>query len=151
MKLFCGAFLLLTIFTKKAPSYMFDCVLKMPLEHLYSYCSVLLQFTQTIASFKLGVCILQNTIHVKGKTIHILEAVFWRCSTKQVFLKISENSQENTGAKLHFKINLQASACNLIKTETLAQVFSSEFCQIFKNSFFKEHLRTPASVICFIE
>ena len=31
--------------------------------------------------------------------------------------------------------------CNVIKKETLAQVFSCEFGEIFKNTFFKEHLR----------
>ena len=51
---------------------------------------------------------------------------------KKVFLKISQNSQENTCARVSFLIKLQASACNLIKKETLAQVFSCEFCKIFK-------------------
>ena len=32
-------------------------------------------------------------------------------------------------------------ACNLIKKETLAQVFSCEFCEIPKNTFFTEHFR----------
>ena len=32
-----------------------------------------------------------------------------------------------------------------IKKETLVQVFSCEFCEIFKNTFFTEHLRTTAS------
>ena len=36
-------------------------------------------------------------------------------------------------------------AYNFIKKETLALVFSSEFCEIFKNNFFTEHLRTTAS------
>ena len=31
-------------------------------------------------------------------------------------------------------------ACNLIEKETLAQVFSCEFCEISKNAFFTEHL-----------
>ena len=30
-------------------------------------------------------------------------------------------------------------ACNIIKKQTLAQVFSCEFCEIFKNTFFTEH------------
>ena len=30
--------------------------------------------------------------------------------------------------------------------ETLAQVFSREFCEIFKNTFFTEHLRMTPSV-----
>ena len=32
-----------------------------------------------------------------------------------------------------------------MKKETLAQVFSCEFYEIFKNTFFTEHLRTTAS------
>ena len=35
---------------------------------------------------------------------------------------------------------------NFIKKETLAQVFFCEFCEISKNTFFKEHLWTTASV-----
>ena len=38
-----------------------------------------------------------------------------------------------------------SAACNFIKKETLAQVFSYEFCEISKNTFFTEHLRTTAS------
>ena len=36
-------------------------------------------------------------------------------------------------------------ACNFIKKEALTQVFSCEFYEIFKNTFFTEHLRTIAS------
>ena len=36
-------------------------------------------------------------------------------------------------------------ACNFIKKETLAQVFSCQFCEIFKNTFFTEYLQTTAS------
>ena len=35
---------------------------------------------------------------------------------------------------------------NFIKKDTLAQVFFCEFCEISKNIFFTEHLRTTASV-----
>ena len=38
-------------------------------------------------------------------------------------------------------------ACNFIKKETLAQVFSREFCEISMNTFFTEHLWTTASSI----
>ena len=38
-------------------------------------------------------------------------------------------------------------AGNFIKKETLAKVFSSEFCEVFKSTFFTEHLRTTASVL----
>ena len=40
-------------------------------------------------------------------------------------LEISQNSQENTYAR----------SSNFIKKEALAQVFSSEFCEIPKNTF----------------
>ena len=36
---------------------------------------------------------------------------------------------------------------NFIKKETLAQVFSCEFCEISKNNFFTEHLRATAFVL----
>ena len=52
--------------------------------------------------------------------------------------------------KIHRKAtvpeSLQASACSFIKKETLAQVFSSEFYEISKKSFFTEHLRATASI-----
>ena len=34
---------------------------------------------------------------------------------------------------------------NFIKKETLTQVFFYEFCKIFRNSYFAEHVQTPAS------
>ena len=36
-------------------------------------------------------------------------------------------------------------ACNFTKKEALAQVIFCEFCEISKNTFFAEHLRTSAS------
>ena len=60
---------------------------------------------------------------------------------------------ENTSQTLDFKMKwlklrieialteaMRPQACNFIKKETLAQVFSCEFCEIFKNTFFIEHL-----------
>ena len=35
----------------------------------------------------------------------------------------------------------ESKACNFIKKETLAQLFSCKFCEIFKNTFSTEHLR----------
>ena len=40
-----------------------------------------------------------------------------------------------------FKKKMQAEACNFINNETLAHVFFSEFCEIFKNIFLTEHLQ----------
>ena len=36
-------------------------------------------------------------------------------------------------------------ACNFIKKETLAQVFSCEFCEIYKNTFYYRTLLVAAS------
>ena len=63
-----------------------------------------------------------------------------------MFLKISQNSQENTNARVSFLIKLQAAPATLLK-EILTRVFSSEFCEISKSTFFTEHLRTTASTI----
>ena len=52
---------------------------------------------------------------------------------KKVFSEISQNSQENTCARVHFLIKFQASA----KNEILVQVFFSE---ISNNTFFTELL-----------
>ena len=43
------------------------------------------------------------------------------------------------------EVGLRPLAWNFIKKETLAQVFSCEFCEISKNTFFTEHLRMTAS------
>ena len=73
------------------------------------------------------------------------KAVSRRCSIKKVFLKVSQNSQENTCVRVSFLIKLQALACNFIKRECLAHMFSCTFCEIFKNTFFTEHLWTTTS------
>ena len=65
---------------------------------------------------------------------------------KEVFLEISQNSQENTYVRVSFLIKLQASGRNFIKKETLAHVLSCEFCEISKSTFFTEHFRTAVSV-----
>ena len=64
---------------------------------------------------------------------------------KKVFFEISQNSDENTCTRVSFLIKLQASGLQLIKKETLAQVFSCKFCEISKKTFFTEHLWTTAS------
>ena len=49
----------------------------------------------------------------------------------------------NTHTHIHIHThthNNRPQACNSIEKETLALVFSWEFCEIFKNIFFTEHL-----------
>ena len=67
------------------------------------------------------------------------ESVGQRCSVKNVFLKISQNSQENTCDRVSLLLKLQSSACNFIKKETLAQVFSCQFSEIFKELLFLQN------------
>ena len=47
--------------------------------------------------------------------------------------------------------NFSYQACNFIKKETLAQVFSCEFCEISRSTFFTVHLRATASLWIYVE
>ena len=60
-----------------------------------------------------------------------IEAVTRRCSVKKTFLEISQNSQENTCARVSF----------FVKKEALAKVFSYESVKILRTPFLIEHLR----------
>ena len=66
------------------------------------------------------------------------------CSMKKVSLENSQNSQENTCASESFLIKLPQ-AWNFIKKDSLAQVFSCEFCEIYKNTFFYRRPPVAAS------
>ena len=46
---------------------------------------------------------------------------------------------------IYSKLAIKALACNFIKKETLTQVFSCEFYEISKSTFFTEHLWATAS------
>ena len=52
---------------------------------------------------------------------------------KKIFLKVFQYSRENTCVEVSFE-------------ETSAQAFSCEYCVIYKNTFFEEHLQTTASI-----
>ena len=102
-----------------------------------------------------------KNMSVFSKVSSSLQEVF----CKKGVPKTLQNSQENTCARVSFLIKLQALDCNFIKKETLANVFSVNFaktcnfieieilalvffcehCEIFKNSFFTEHLRKTTS------
>ena len=51
-------------------------------------------------------------------------------------LKISQNLQEKIYARVSFLVKLQAQAC--IIYETLAPVFSCEFCEILRAPFLQK-------------
>ena len=78
-----------------------------------------------------------------------LKLYFMKCLERKISqcilpLKVSQNSRQNTFARASFLIKLQT-YCNFIKKETLSQVFSCEFCEVFKNTFLAEQLRVTAS------
>ena len=57
------------------------------------------------------------------------EAVVQRCSLNKVFLEISQNFERH-----------------LFKKETLTQVFSREFCEVYKSTFVNRTPLAAASV-----
>ena len=66
-----------------------------------------------------------------------------RCSVKRGILR---NFAKFTGKHLCQSLFFnKVAACNFTQKETLAQVFSCEFCEISKNTFSTEHLQTTAS------
>ena len=89
------------------------------------------------------IAVLQNTCRLSRFQVHgqiggfrnsCLEALY-----KNDFIK---NFVEFTGKHVSVSlIKLQAEASNFNKIETLAGVLSSEFCEVFNNTFSIEHLR----------
>ena len=84
---------------------------------------------------------------ILSRELQLLHIAFWKkqprevFDKKKVFQKILQNSLQNTCAR--------DSLIKFIKKETLAQLFSCELCEFFKNTYFEEYLRTTASVqIC---
>ena len=69
----------------------------------------------------------------------------YRSSLPEVFCKrgVLENLAKFTGKHLCQSpfFNKVAGLCNFIKKETLSQLFSYEFCEIFQKTFFLEQLR----------
>ena len=70
------------------------------------------------------------------------------------FMKICSSNFRKIHRKIpvpeSFLIKLQAESCKFIKKNTLAQVFSCEFCKISNNSFFTEHLWATAYRIVYL-
>ena len=60
-------------------------------------------------------------------------------------LKFFANSQENTCVGVPF-LSFQPQVYDFIKRDTLIQMFSCKFCEIFKNTFFTGYLRETSFV-----
>ena len=61
------------------------------------------------------------------------------CCKKGVIRNFVKFTGKHLCQSLSFLTKLQAQTCNFIKKETLAQLFSCEFCEISTNTFFTEH------------
>ena len=68
------------------------------------------------------------------------EAVVQRCPVKQVFLKISKNSQESTCVRVSFLIKLLFSPAILLKRRLWHTCFPVNFVKFLRTPFFIEHL-----------
>ena len=69
----------------------------------------------------------------------VCEAVAQRYSVKKVFLEISQNSQENTCARVSFLIKFLRPA-NLLKKRLWDRCFPMNFAKFLRTPFFTEHL-----------
>ena len=70
--------------------------------------------------------------------------MFYKKAVLKYFL---QNSKENICAGVSFSVGAGA-ASDFIKKETPVEVFSCEFCEIFKNALFTEDLRFSEISIC---
>ena len=100
-----------------------------------------------LCDFTQALIIIKNLWEITCNVFLCTEAVTWRCSVENVSLKILQNSQENTCARISFLISWWPEAGSFIKKESLAQVFSYEFCEMFKKTFF---YRTPTVTVLFL-
>ena len=88
-----------------------------------------LTFFIKISKMKL-VLFLCSTQFWRASIPYYTKTVTRRCSAKKRLLKISQNAQENSCARVFFE------SCNFTKRKT-----PCEFCKICKNIFFIEHIR----------
>ena len=66
-----------------------------------------------------------------------------KCYVQKQSSRGLQNLQEDNCARAYLLIKLQAEACNFIKKEALAQMFSIEFCETFSSEFSSFFCRTP--------
>ena len=75
--------------------------------------------------------------HIVLNLLLLFRSSHQRCSVRKGVLR---NFAKFTGKHLR-----QGLFFNFIKKETLTQVFFCDFCEIFKNNFLTEHLRSTAT------
>ena len=77
--------------------------------------------------------------HFQDSYVHsyvsITRSSYRKCSSKKVFLKICQNSQENTCVGIFFNKVAGLRSATLLKKRLWHRLFSCEFWQIYKNTF----------------
>ena len=68
------------------------------------------------------------------------KAVVQRCSVKKVFLKVSQNSQENNCVRVSFLIELQAGPATLLKKRHWHRCFPVNFAKFLRTPLFIKQL-----------
>ena len=81
------------------------------------------------------------------RTGKISEAATLGVLQKRLFLRFSQNSQEDTCVRASFLLKLQASGLpsTSLKRRLWHSCFSMKFAKILRNTNFEKHLRTIAS------
>ena len=86
-------------------------------------------------------CDLIESAYEHSAYILVVEAVVRRCSVKNLFLEISQNSQEHTCARVSFLIKLQGwRPATLLKKRRWHSCFPVNFVKFLRQPFFTEHL-----------
>ena len=74
--------------------------------------------------------------------------VAWRCSVKKTVLKdLAKFTGKRVYRSLYFN-KVEGGGLQFYQKNTPAQVLSCEFCKIFRNTYFEEHLQMPVSRAC---
>ena len=89
---------------------------------------------QSKGNIKINVLNLAKISNKNNRSTHC-KSSHRRCSVEKVLLKILQNPQKNIWG-----------LATLSKRDS-TKVFSNEYCENFKNTYFEEHLRTTASEI----
>ena len=74
------------------------------------------------------------------KIVRLIGAVARTCSVKKMFLKIAQNSQENTCARVSFLKVAGLRPATLLKKRPWHRCFPVNFVKFLRTPFFTEHL-----------
>ena len=106
--------------------------------YIIIYQSYIKTMSKYINLFPLNIAVLKPYFHNSSRATSRSNRK--TCSVKKVFLQFRKTNRKTPQSESPFWYSCRPYACNVIKIETLAPVFSFEFCEISKNTF---SYRTP--------